>query len=82
MFPNAKTLTIDIIMNPKLDERIQFENLQDLTVLKEMFSKEFQLIHDLLRFCPRLKKFKVEATSLHLYEESKFISLLHDTPHL
>ena len=41
MFPNAKTLTIDIIMNPKLDESIQFENLQDLTVLKEMFAIEF-----------------------------------------
>ena len=82
IFPNAKTLTIDIIMNPKLDESIQFENLQDLTVSKEMFAIEFQLIHDLLRFCPRLKKFKVEATSLHLYDESKFISLLRDTPHL
>ena len=82
MLPNAHSLSIEIIMNPKLEADMRFENLQDLTIIKEMFAIEFQLIHDLLRSCPRLKKFKVEATSLHHYDESKFISLFHNNPHL
>jgi len=82
MFMDAKSLSIEIIMNPKLEAHIRFDNLQDLTVIKEMFKIEFELIHDLLRSCPCIKKFKVEATSLADYNESKFMSLFHDTPHL
>merc|ERR1719354_790463 len=68
MFSNAYSLSLDIISNPKLEADLRFENLQDLTIRKEMFALEFQLIHDFLRSCPRLKKFKVEATSLHHYD--------------
>ena len=82
MFLDAKSLSIEILMNPKLEGHVRFDNLQDLTVIKEMFNIEFELIHDLLRSCPCIKKFKVEATSLADYNESKFKSLFHDTPHL
>ena len=82
MFQDAISLTIEIEMNPKLEEHIRFDNLQDLTVMKEKFNLEFELIHDLLRTCSNIKKFKVEATSLAYYNEAKFIRLFHDTPHL
>ena len=82
MFQDAKSLSIEIEMNPKLEEHIRFDNLQDLTVMKEKFNIEFELIHDLLRSCSRIKKFKVEATSLADYNEAKFIRLFHDTRHL
>ena len=81
-FSNAKSILIEILTNPKLEPGMEFGNLQDLFIRKEMFSIEFQLLHDLLRACPSIKKFSVEATSLQHYDEAEFLSLFTQTPHL
>ena len=82
MFSQSRSLSIDIYMNPKLEAGVTFANLHDLSVTKEMFAIEFQLVHDLLQACTAIRRLRVEAASLHDYDEPKFVSLFNNTAHL
>jgi len=82
LFPCLKTLNLDIAMNPKLENGVTFSCLKELTVEKEMFPIDFDLIHDLMAVSINLKKIKVNAVTMSNYNEPKFIELFKTKPHL
>jgi len=82
LFPCVRTLELDIAMNPKVENGVLFSCLKELTVQKEMFPIDFELIHDLMGVCLNLKKIKVNAVTMSNYNEQKFIDLFKTKPHL
>ena len=47
--------------------------MENLSINKEMFAIDFQLIHDLLSLSSHIKIFRVSAVSMANYNEEKFI---------
>ena len=82
IFPNVRSVQVEVYMNPKLDANIRLENLLELKIKKQMFPLDFQLVYDLLLASTNLKKFKVHAVSLVNYNEENFINLFSTQQHL
>ena len=82
MFPLVRKLELEIYMNPQVDANLRFECLENLSINKEMFAIDFQLIHDLLSLSSHIKIFRVSAVSMANYNEEKFIRLFTEKNHL
>lgn len=81
MVPRVERLELGIVMSPEA-KHVKFPHLTHLTVNKDMFAIDFNLIHDLLANCVSILVFKVYSLKLSHYSEDRFVHLFVSQPHL
>ena len=63
MVPQVERMELGIVMSPEA-KHVKFPHLTHLTVNKDMFAIDFNLIHDLLANCVSILVFKVRRRAL------------------